>query len=176
MIFSKNTKLKEVKEKDPEAYGKLLEEATEVVAENNDPKVSSLEKENSSLERENYELKDKLNRKEINDNISSYGDKLGVSEIADQCVKDEKSFDKSLKLMIDEHLKDESNVEKSFDKTASAQAGTGSTDNEEEEGPKDFSSAMSFIKTRDKCTATEAKEKAEKEFPGLKGVYPESND
>ena len=161
MMFSKKTAidLNKLKEEDPDAYNALM----------NDAKANVEHDENTELAQYKNELaqyKNKEARIKIDAQITSYGEKLKVPEVAKKAIKDELDFEAALKCMIDENIKNVKDIKTSFDDTASIAAGEDLEEGNEDE-PKTFHEAMNMIAERDKSTKAVASKKAQKEFPKL---------
>lgn len=161
MMFSnkKAINLKKVQEDDPDAYTALM----------NDAKAAVEHDENTELTQAQTELaqyKNKEARIGIDTQITDYGKKLKVEDTAAEAIKAELSFEDALLKMVNYHVENVKDIEESFNETSSVAAGEDLKDGNEDE-PKTFYGAMHMIMERDKITATEASNKAQKEFPKL---------
>lgn len=162
MLFGKkNIDLKGLKEENPEAYNKVLEEA----------KVALGLKDSEELEAANRkiaEISAKSEKDSKNAKITLYGEKLKVPEAAKEAIEKDMSFADALVYMTDKHIEDAKDIEESFNDTAANSAGTNIDDETDEDAsPKSFSEAILFISKRDGITKEKASKKAQEEYPDL---------
>lgn len=162
MIFKKgeNLSLADLKEKYPEEYFSLMEEANKAAK-------GSLPDDNSEMETlraENEQLKKDKARIDCDARIRKYGKKLNVEEKAEECVKKEMSFDEALVELADANSNHVKKVKDSFDDSSSTEVGTDTNKDKTVVEPDTFAEAIKLIKSRDNCSRIEAANKAKTEF------------
>ena len=161
MIFAKKEiSLDELKEKDPEAFNKIMEQARASVSVGTSNELAEAR---AKIE----ELTKAKEREAINANIRKYGVSLGVMEVAEQCITKELSFSDALVLLADANIEYVKKVADSFEVTASAAAGITPESDVTTNEPSTFGEAIVLIKKRDNIPANEAAEKAKVEFKEL---------
>jgi len=118
------------------------------------------------------ELKSELAKRDEQAKIRAYGAKLGLGDVAEECISNGLDYTQSIEKLIDSSSEKNDENLQSFEKSSSDEIGDSAGEDEDNDSPNTFASAISLVSERDGITKREASKVAKVEFPELfKKIY-----